>query len=512
MATKTVPVLGAARLSQESDETTSIERQTDGIQGWARLRSTTTGDDYRVTKVTEDSDVSGAVSPFDRPGLGPYLRKPLIDSWSALVVFRLDRLTRSIADFEALWKFLEAHGKTLVSVAEQIDFGTTAGRLMARQLVIFAEYEREMISQRVKNAYEAAQKQGKWPGLQFPFGYIPYKLEGKGWGLMPHPIHAATVSKIAERMIGGESLSAICRWLDAEHVPTPRNAVREYKGKKPPDKAAKWNTTSVAAILRSPAIIGEVTVNTEDRKIKTVALRDESGMAIKRAEPLISRQEWEQVNQILDDNSERKGPAVNHAALLHVAFCEKCEAALNLTSASWNGKMYYYYRCPNERLKRGCNARRIPADKLETMVETTLLTDIGSLRLTETVEIEGTDYSTQMVELAEAIGNLASRIALARAHGQDVSRLEAQREIHEHNLAALAEEPTRPAETFERETNETWADRWHRLDWNGRNDLMRQKGIRVLAKRDADGITNAMIYTGWRELDESGDYLDINDS
>jgi site-specific DNA recombinase len=62
--------------------------------------------------------------------------------------FRLDRLTRSIADFEDIWNFLEGNGKTLASVAEQIDFGTTAGRLMARQLVIFAEYEREMMHAR----------------------------------------------------------------------------------------------------------------------------------------------------------------------------------------------------------------------------------------------------------------------------------------------------------------------------------------------------------------------------
>ena len=90
------------------------------------------------------------MSPFDRAGFGPYLRKPLLSTWTVLVVFRLDRLTRSIADLEAIWKFLEANGKTLVSVAEQIDFGTTAGRLTARQLVIFAEYEREMTRARIK--------------------------------------------------------------------------------------------------------------------------------------------------------------------------------------------------------------------------------------------------------------------------------------------------------------------------------------------------------------------------
>jgi site-specific DNA recombinase len=204
-----------------------------------------------------------------------------------LVVYRLDRLTRSIADFETLWKHLEANGKTLVSVAEQIDFGTTAGRLVARQLVIFAEYEREMIRARIKNAYDAMRAGGKDPGLQFPFGYVPVKLEGKGWGLEPHPLYSRTVSEIADRLIAGESLGSICRWLDAEGIPTPRNAVREYKGKKALAESAHWRPPIVTKILRSPTIIGESVENGR-------TYRDKTGMAVRRAEPLIEREKWEQ--------------------------------------------------------------------------------------------------------------------------------------------------------------------------------------------------------------------------
>jgi site-specific DNA recombinase len=158
-----ISVLGAARLSKDADESTSIERQSSGVYGWAELRSIRTGDNYQVVHVSEDSDVSGAVRPFDRAGQGPYLREPLLGICTVLVVFRLDRLTRSIADFEDIWNFLEGNGETLASVAEQIDFGTTAGRLMAQQLVIFAEYEREMIRARVRNAYDAARATASIP-------------------------------------------------------------------------------------------------------------------------------------------------------------------------------------------------------------------------------------------------------------------------------------------------------------------------------------------------------------
>ena len=471
--------------------------------------------------------MSGAVSPFDRAGLGPYLREPLLSTWQVLVVFRLDRLTRSIADFETVWKFLEANGKTLVSVAEQIDFGTTAGRLMARQLVIFAEYEREMIKARVKNAYDAARGRGKYPGMMFPFGYIPVKLPEKGWGLDHHPVYADIVVEIVERVLGGESLgseslSSICRWLDEAGIPTSRNVVRQYgnaireqQGKKPkPLKDAKWNTTSLTAILKSPAIIGEVTVTTEgkDEEGKYInlknakALRDDSGIAIKRAEPLISREKWEQVKELLAQNATRTGPNVNRAPLLQVAFCANCRTPLNLTSSSWNGKQYRYYRCPNERLKRGCDAKRIPVEELESTAESMLLDTYGTWPLTEITEIAGIDYSTQMHELAEAIGDLSTKIALARVTSQDVSGLEEQRRIHEQNLTALAGKKVRPPERNERPTGQTFADRWQGLDWNGRNDLLRRNSIKLYAKKQADGFMSVVSGAG-RETFTDGEYF-----
>ena len=436
--------------------------------------------------------MSGAVRPFDRAGLGPYLREPLLSTWQALVVFRLDRLTRSIADFEDVWKFLEANGKTLVSVAEQIDSGTTAGRLMARQLVIFAEYEREMIRARVKNAYDAARTNGKYPGLQFPFGYVPVKLAGKGFALEPHPIYGPIVEQAADRLIAGESLSAICRWLDAEGISTPRNAVREHKGKRAVRENTRWNQTSLAAMLRSPAVIGEATVN-DDNVHRSKTLRDDSGMAVKRAEPLISREKWEQVKEVLALNAARQGPMVYRAPLLRVAYCAKCNGVLNTTTATWNGKQYRYYRCSNERLKRGCDAKRIKAEELESAVETMMLETYGPCPLTEVIEIAGIDYSTQMHELAEAIGDLSTKIALGRVGGKDVSQLGDQRRIHETNLAALAEEQERsgrqPA-VNESPTGKTFAECWHSLDWNGRNDLLRRNEIKVCAAKQPDGFVS----------------------
>lgn len=488
MTSKIIPIIGAARLSQETDESTSIERQTAGIESWATFGSQTTNDDYRVIKVTEDSDVSGAVSPFDRVGLGPYLRRPLLDKWQVLVVFRLDRLTRSIADFEILWKFLEANGKTLVSVSEQIDFGTTAGRLMARQLVIFAEYEREMIRARIKNAYDAARAAGKYPGMQFPFGYFPVKLPDKGWGLEPHPEYGLiTVPRIVQRLLAGESLVSICRSLDDEGIPTPRNAVREHKGRKPLEARAHWDTTSLVRILRSPTIIGESTIDGK-------TLRDNTGKAVKRAEPLIDRETWERVKAILEDNAARIGPKAHVSPLLRVAFCSQCGSALYSHSANpkKSGQKYRYYYCVSAMRKRGCAARRINADRLEAWTENKLLTTLGDLPIPEFNLIPAHDNSTAIAELAEACGALTSQIMLGRAYGHDVSDLEEQQRIHEANMTRLAAEPRIEERRIPRAASEKWGERWHRIDWNARNELMRKHGILVNA-RYIDGKPHAKV-------------------
>lgn len=488
-----ITALGAPRLSQDTDESTSIERQKAEINSWAEYRTRATADQYQIIyPEIVDTDISGTISPFDRPGLGPYLRKPLLDKWDVLVIYRLDRLTRSVADFEALWKFLEANKKVLVSIQENIDFGTPAGRLMARQLVLFAEYERKMIKARVKSAYDAARAQGKYAGMQFPFGYIPAKLPGKGWELVPHPEYGPIVEEIADKVIAGETLASICQWLNDNGIPTPRNVVREHgnqrriqEGRAPkPLPTARWDPSSLVSILKSPTIVGRTTANGE-------VFRDSTGLPIKQSEPLIRDEKWEQIKSILADNAARIGPKAHVSPLLGVAFCGKCGGRLNTHSSNPKklGQAYRYYYCVNQAKKRGCDAKQIRADQLEAYTSLTLMSLIGGINITEVQTIQGIDYSTEMTELAEAIGALTTQITLARVTGRDTAKVEKQRDIHEANLTELAkaQESARAEEIKEVELDETWSHRWHRLDWPERNELLRRKGMMLKAHRDETG-------------------------
>src|SRR5215472_16481675 len=126
-------VLGALRLSRDSEESTSIERQREQLTLWARLHG------HDVIGFTEDTDVSGSVSPWKRPGLGPWLTdSDKIGSWDILVSAKLDRITRSLQDFSALLAWCSDHRKVYASVAEQFDLSTAAGRMVAGVMAVFA--------------------------------------------------------------------------------------------------------------------------------------------------------------------------------------------------------------------------------------------------------------------------------------------------------------------------------------------------------------------------------------
>src|SRR5690348_3894785 len=112
-------VLGAARLSHDTDASTSIERQREDIQ--RRVHA----DRGTLVGITEDTDVSGSISPFERADLGPWLTDPkLIAKWDTLMVAKLDRLSRSVLDFGELLKWCKANGKNIVTLDGEVNTDT----------------------------------------------------------------------------------------------------------------------------------------------------------------------------------------------------------------------------------------------------------------------------------------------------------------------------------------------------------------------------------------------------
>ena len=107
----------------------------------------------------------GLGNVFAREGLGPWLIDPeKIAQWDVLIVAKLDRLTRSLKDFDELVEWMDKNGKVLVSASESLDLSTSTGRMFANLLAMFAQFERERIGERRREAGVKMRENGWWQG------------------------------------------------------------------------------------------------------------------------------------------------------------------------------------------------------------------------------------------------------------------------------------------------------------------------------------------------------------
>jgi DNA invertase Pin-like site-specific DNA recombinase len=463
-------LLPCIRLSVLDDQSTSPERQFEKIETFARIG------DHELVPITEadyDLDVSGSVSPFDRPGLGPWLKDDRIGMWDAICVAKLDRLTRSLFDFVTLVSWLEARGKTLVCLDPVLDLSTPEGLAFASVTIAFAQFERETIAARVRDAYDKLVRDGQYAGGQVPFGYRPVKL-ARGWGYEPDPEYKPIVAEMFDRYVGYESLGSITRWLNETGVQTPWNATRKRNGKSLKD--AMWKTTSVRKILASPAVLG-ATVTTSGELV-----RDKDGVVIYRANELVTRDVFERVQARLRANPV--SAKVNTWPLTQVVFCADCGAPLYGSTARYGGKTYMYYCCVHSLRRDGlCTARRVKADDLETAMSHGLLALVGEFELTETRLIPRRDYSEDIAQVADQIGHLFSQIQVEALSGQDVREKQATLQRAQEELARL--HALKPVECIEPvKMGLTFRRKWETLDASGRNEFLRGAKVRAVVSRD----------------------------
>src|SRR6516225_3417469 len=117
----------------------------------------------------DDGGFTGA--NLDRPALRRLLADIQAKKIDCVVVYKVDRLTRSIRDFAKIVEVLEKHGATFVSVTQQFNTTTSLGRLTLNILLSFAQFEREIISERTRDKQILARRRGKWTGGHVPLGY-----------------------------------------------------------------------------------------------------------------------------------------------------------------------------------------------------------------------------------------------------------------------------------------------------------------------------------------------------
>src|SRR6201747_829371 len=133
-------------------------------EGWVCLRA-----------AYDDGGFSGAT--MDRPALQQLLGDLPAGRVDTVVVYKIDRLTRSLADFAKIVEILDTRGASFVSVTQQFNTTTSMGRLTLNVLLSFAQFEREVIGERIRDKVAASKKKGMWMGAHVPKGYN--RVEGK---------------------------------------------------------------------------------------------------------------------------------------------------------------------------------------------------------------------------------------------------------------------------------------------------------------------------------------------
>jgi site-specific DNA recombinase len=238
---------------------------------------------------------------------------------------------------------------------------------------------------------------------------------------------------------------------------------------------------------------------------KRQIVRDADSVAVYRAEPLITRDQYERIQARLAQND---APVrVNTSPLLRVAFCALCGGSMHSTTTnrkSYPGDRkgepvmyaYRYYHCHHSAIRDGkCSVRRVKADPLESLVIDKLLEVVGHVELTEDKLIPGRDYSEEIAKVVEQIGHLTREISLARVTRRDVTREQAALDRANAELDRLASLEPVAARIEPVKLGKTFRAHWESLDTIGRNEFMRANKVtaRVVPLSDDDPLTDDTI-------------------
>ncbi len=302
----------------------------------------------------------------------PALQKLMADVDAGLidliVFYKLDRFSRSIADFAELSRKLDARGVSFASVTQEINTSTSAGRMMLNILMTFASFEREQIAERIKDKMSASRKKGMWVGGSVAPGY---KVVDKK--LVIEPTEAETVRRVFQRYIETQSPKLIASELNAAGIKTRRGN--------------QWDKGHIYRMLNNYTYLGEVDYH------GTVYPGEHEG--------IIDHAIWDRVHELLkldDPVKEPKGRVAIVASLKGILRCGHCGGAMMPSYGKKDGKIYHYYLCARDtkRAESICPVKRLPAGDIEKIV----FEQVG--RLFQTPEIVTAAAKSASVEPHEA--------------------------------------------------------------------------------------------------------------
>ena len=219
----------------------SVEKKNSiSIEGQIELCRRSAGKELQIY---QDRGYSGKNT--ERPAFRQLMKDIQSGKIGKLYVYRLDRFSRSVADFGNLWEILQENNVEFVSVSENFDTTTPMGRAMLHIIMVFAQLERETTAERVKDNYYRRAALGSWPGGPAPYGFSNSRTAGTDGRQIPCLAaneHADTVRRIFELYAKEDaSLGSVAKALNQEGIPAP--------------KRETWDNVALSRILHCPTYV-----------------------------------------------------------------------------------------------------------------------------------------------------------------------------------------------------------------------------------------------------------------
>jgi DNA invertase Pin-like site-specific DNA recombinase len=334
----------------------SLDAQREACEAY--IKSQKHGGWVVIETLYDDGGVSGAT--MERPALKRLLADIAAGKVDSVVTYRIDRLTRTLADFAKIVEVFDTRGVSFVSVTQQFNTTTSMGRLTLNVLLSFAQFEREVTGERIRDKIAASKKKGLWMGGCPPLGY-----DVKDKKLVVNAEEAETVCHIYRRYAKLGSIRALKDELDRDGVVSKRRVDRHGRqtGGKPLARGALY------LMLQNRIYRGEI------------VHKDKSYPGEHRA--IVARDLWERVHGILSENrvERRTGGWAKSPSLLAGLLHDDKGDPMTPSHAVKNGKRYRYYvtRALTTRLREAVpDGRRVPAGDIEQIVVSRLRAFLSS--------------------------------------------------------------------------------------------------------------------------------------
>lgn len=309
---------------------------------------------WEYAKTYSDGGISGGT--MERPGLQALLNDIRAGHIQVVVVYKVDRLSRSIIDFHKMMQEFDKYGCNFVSITQSFDTSNSMGKLTLNMLLSFAQFEREVSAERVRDKIAASKAKGLWMGGTPPLGYDVNDRQ-----LSVNERDAALVRLIFQKYIETENMFAVAEYLNEQGFCTKKwvakRSKREHGG-------GQFYKSNVQRILTNPLYIGKIAHYAQNK------IYDGKHAGI------ISQYLWDKVQELIrrriNDPNAFSHYQTHQTVLAGKLYDDKGQA-FRLTSSKKQGKKFLYYY-------NGVGGRYLPVKQLDSFVLKTLkMTDFGDL-------------------------------------------------------------------------------------------------------------------------------------